>query len=144
MATKKTKAFLFLFSAYSQINNKANVVTSPKENIPTPALVYLDSCTLLKSCTVCCCFPLSLNQYLCISTSFAVGFVCLFVLLSNDRGRKLYIVLLLFSFHEIVVKPCASNMRLLISLWNIMLLSVRSWNSCMLAWNHSRMCFGYS
>uniref|UniRef100_A0A8C9DIH0 calcium/calmodulin-dependent protein kinase n=1 Tax=Prolemur simus TaxID=1328070 RepID=A0A8C9DIH0_PROSS len=32
------KASLFLFSAYPQINNKANVVTSPKENIPTPAL----------------------------------------------------------------------------------------------------------
>uniref|UniRef100_A0A8B9FTD7 calcium/calmodulin-dependent protein kinase n=1 Tax=Amazona collaria TaxID=241587 RepID=A0A8B9FTD7_9PSIT len=32
------KACLFLFSAYLQINNKTNVVTSPKENIPTPAL----------------------------------------------------------------------------------------------------------
>lgn len=43
LATKGFKASLFLFSAYPQINNKANVVTSPKENIPTPALVYLDS-----------------------------------------------------------------------------------------------------
>ncbi|NXC87299.1 KCC2B kinase, partial [Cercotrichas coryphoeus] len=33
-----SKACLFLFSAYLQINNKTNVVTSPKENIPTPAL----------------------------------------------------------------------------------------------------------
>uniref|UniRef100_A0A452QQ61 Protein kinase domain-containing protein n=1 Tax=Ursus americanus TaxID=9643 RepID=A0A452QQ61_URSAM len=38
LATKGFKASLFLFSAYLQINNKANVVTSPKENIPTPAL----------------------------------------------------------------------------------------------------------
>nr|XP_058922606.1 calcium/calmodulin-dependent protein kinase type II subunit delta isoform X1 [Kogia breviceps]XP_058922607.1 calcium/calmodulin-dependent protein kinase type II subunit delta isoform X1 [Kogia breviceps] len=30
-------------SVQMMINNKANVVTSPKENIPTPALVYLDS-----------------------------------------------------------------------------------------------------
>ncbi|TEA39955.1 hypothetical protein DBR06_SOUSAS10310053, partial [Sousa chinensis] len=38
LATEGFKASLFLFSAYLQINNKANVVTSPKENIPTPAL----------------------------------------------------------------------------------------------------------
>ncbi|NWW26937.1 KCC2B kinase, partial [Falcunculus frontatus] len=36
--TVSSKACLFLFSAYLQINNKTNVVTSPKENIPTPAL----------------------------------------------------------------------------------------------------------
>ncbi|NXJ40450.1 KCC2B kinase, partial [Ciconia maguari] len=36
--TASSKACLFLFSAYLQINNKTNVVTSPKENIPTPAL----------------------------------------------------------------------------------------------------------
>lgn len=36
---------LFLFSAHPQINNKANVVTSPKENAPLPALVQLDSVT---------------------------------------------------------------------------------------------------
>ncbi|NXF36572.1 KC2D2 kinase, partial [Nyctibius bracteatus] len=36
--TARSKACLFLFSAYLQINNKTNVVTSPKENIPTPAL----------------------------------------------------------------------------------------------------------
>uniref|UniRef100_A0A8C3VI86 calcium/calmodulin-dependent protein kinase n=1 Tax=Catharus ustulatus TaxID=91951 RepID=A0A8C3VI86_CATUS len=40
--TVSSKACLFLFSAYLQINNKTNVVTSPKENIPTPALVYLE------------------------------------------------------------------------------------------------------
>lgn len=40
--TASSKACLFLFSAYLQINNKTNVVTSPKENIPTPALVYLE------------------------------------------------------------------------------------------------------
>lgn len=43
MPTASSKACLFLFSAYLQINNKTNVVTSPKENIPTPALVYLKS-----------------------------------------------------------------------------------------------------
>jgi len=43
MPTASSKACLFLFSAYLQINNKTNVVTSPKENIPTPALVYLES-----------------------------------------------------------------------------------------------------
>ncbi|NXF02316.1 KCC2D kinase, partial [Smithornis capensis] len=37
-AYMRSKACLFLFSAYLQINNKTNVVTSPKENIPTPAL----------------------------------------------------------------------------------------------------------
>ncbi|NXX44108.1 KC2D2 kinase, partial [Tricholaema leucomelas] len=36
--TASSKACLFLFSAHLQINNKTNVVTSPKENIPTPAL----------------------------------------------------------------------------------------------------------
>ncbi|KFQ19184.1 Calcium/calmodulin-dependent protein kinase type II subunit delta, partial [Merops nubicus] len=38
LPTVSSKACLFLFSAYLQINNKTNVVTSPKENIPTPAL----------------------------------------------------------------------------------------------------------
>lgn len=99
LATQKIKASLFLFSAYPQINNKANVVTSPKENIPTPALVYLDSCTFLKFCTVCRCFSrlLSLNQYLCISTSFVVRLVFLllslfcFCFLFKYR-RKVYMV----------------------------------------------------
>lgn len=37
------EAYAFSILTYLQINNKANVVTSPKEPIPTPALVYLDS-----------------------------------------------------------------------------------------------------
>lgn len=97
LATQKIKASLFLFSAYPQINNKANVVTSPKENIPTPALVYLASCTFLKFCTVCCCFShlLSLNQYLCIICC-QVGFLLLlslfcFCFLFKNR-RKVYVV----------------------------------------------------
>lgn len=106
------------------------MVTSPKENIPTPALVYLDSWTFLQFCTVCCCFSclLSLNQYLCINTSFVVRLFW-FCFLFKFR-RKVYIVW--FPFRELVVKQCVSNMSLLMSLWDLMLFSAVGILACWL------------
>uniref|UniRef100_A0A8C0FVG9 calcium/calmodulin-dependent protein kinase n=1 Tax=Bubo bubo TaxID=30461 RepID=A0A8C0FVG9_BUBBB len=74
--TVSSKACLFLFSAYLQINNKTNVVTSPKENIPTPALVYLES---------------SFSCYLEVLTVFCLFFL-LFCFLMHLLSRKQEII----------------------------------------------------
>lgn len=73
-----SKASLFLFSAYPQINSKANVVTSPKENAPPPALVHLDSVTL-KFLAVfhCPSHLLSLYRYMFYKPFISLGFVLL-------------------------------------------------------------------
>lgn len=66
---------------------------------------------------------------------FICCWFCLFVgwlVLLSMIEEKLYIVLLLFSFLEIVVKQCVSNTRLLISLWNIMLFSAVGILACWL------------
>lgn len=86
----RVKASLFLFSAHLQINNKANVVTSPKETAPPPALVLLDSVTLPAFFTVLCRFSHVLSLYRRIDMSILFRWVLLLFLLSKIRESSFF------------------------------------------------------
>lgn len=86
----RVKASLFLFSAHLQINNKANVVTSPKETAPPPALVLLDSVTLPVFFTVLCRFSHVLSLYRRIDMSILFHSVLLLFLLSKIRETSFF------------------------------------------------------
>lgn len=107
--TVSSKACLFLFSAYLQINNKTNVVTSPKENIPTPALVYLEfsfSCYLeVFDCLVC-----SSVFFLSFSLFHAFTLVCF---LKTGFGKPFFFLIMLVFFVRKSFRACllAQNVK---------------------------------
>lgn len=80
-----------------QINNRANVVTSPQENAPAPALVQRPRVLAALLCSV----P-------CVQTThtFCWALVLVLVLLSEIRARSLFP----FLFVKVVVRQHVANM----------------------------------